>query len=80
MRILMLEDDLVLAKLVGGYLQLHFTVDVVHDLAEAKEYVAQFNYDVVLLDRNINGDDVGLNLIKYIKEKNPSTGIIVISA
>ena len=80
MRILMLEDDLVLAKLVSGYLQLHFTVDVVHDLKEAKEYVAQFNYDVVLLDRNINGDDVGLNLIKYIKEKNSSTGIIVISA
>ncbi|MDQ7042033.1 MAG: response regulator transcription factor, partial [Sulfurimonas sp.] len=78
--ILMLEDDLQLAELVGKYLLIHFRVDVVYNLVEAREYIAQFNYDVILLDRNINGSDIGLELISEIKEKNHSTGIIVISA
>ena len=76
----MLEDDLRLAELVGTYLLAHFRVDVVHDLSEAKEYISQYSYDVILLDRNINGEDIGLELISDIKTKNPNTGIIVISA
>jgi two-component system OmpR family response regulator len=76
----MLEDDIKLAQLVSSYLLSHFRVDVVHNLSEAKEFLSQFNYDVVLLDRNIDGDDIGLNLISYIKNKSTSIGIIVISA
>lgn len=80
MRILMLEDDPSLSKLVSQYLLKFFRVDAVTDIADAKEYLSQFNYDVVLLDRNIYGYDIGLNLIKDIKNKNRSTGIIIISA
>jgi two-component system OmpR family response regulator len=80
MRVLMLEDDLTLAELVSSYLLAHVRVDVVNNLAEAKEFIAQLHYDVVLLDRNIHGEDVGLNLVAEIKSKNPATGIIVISA
>ncbi|MBA3024873.1 MAG: response regulator transcription factor [Sulfurimonas sp.] len=80
MRVLMLEDDIVLAELVSAYLLAHVRVDVVNNLAEAKEFIAQLHYDVVLLDRNIHGEDVGLNLVAEIKSKNPATGIIVISA
>lgn len=80
MRILLLEDDLQLAQLVGSYLLVHFRVDIVHNLVEAKEYISQFHYDVVLLDRNLDGQDVGLELISEIKTRSPYTGIIVISA
>lgn len=80
MRILLLEDDRVLAKLLSTYLLEYFRVDVVHDLLEAKEYIDRFSYDIALLDRNIDGDDIGLDLIVDIKNKNFSTGIIVISA
>ena len=80
MRILMLEDDEKLAGLVSKYLSAHFRVDSVHYIKEAREFIAQFNYDIVLIDRNIHGDDIGLNLIKDIKNKNSSTGVIVISA
>lgn len=76
----MLEDDFKLAQLVSSYLSSHFRVDVVHDMKEAREYITLLNYDIVLLDRNIHGDDIGLNLIKDIKQKDSSTGIIVISA
>ena len=80
MRILLLEDDVVLANLLSAYLLEYFRVDVFHDLSEAKEYIARFNYDIVLLDRNIHGHDIGLELITDVKNKNSTTGIIVISA
>jgi len=80
MRILMLEDDTVLAELVGGYLSRHCRIDIVSDLNEALAYVDRFHYTVVLLDRNINGVDVGMSLIERVKQRSSGTGIIVISA
>ena len=80
MRILMLEDDVNLSKLVGAYLSLEFRVDCVFDTNEAKDYITRYDYDVILLDRNINGIDIGLELVEVIKNKNPMTGVIVISA
>ncbi len=80
MRILMLEDDAVLAELVGNYLSRDFRVDVVSDLGEALAYLEQFRYSVVLLDRNINGVDVGMTLIEKVKQRHAATGVIVVSA
>jgi len=80
MRILMLEDNPQLSKLVTAYLSQHFVVDALATIDEASDYIDQFYYDVVLLDRDINGIDVGMSLIKKIKEKNSQTGVIVISA
>lgn len=80
MRVLMLEDDTVLSELVTAFLLLHVRIDAVSTIEEARNHFEQMHYDVVLLDRNINGVDIGLELIKEIKMKNPLTGIIVISA
>lgn len=80
MRILMLEDDLVLAELVSAFLLLHIRVDTVHTLDAAREHLKTMHYDVVLLDRNIRGEDIGMELISEIKTKNPNIGIIIISA
>ncbi len=80
MRILMLEDDKDLSELVGAYLAREFRVDCVFDTEEARAYLERYDYDVVLLDRNINGKDIGLELVELIKTKNPSTGVIIISA
>ncbi|WP_345973557.1 response regulator transcription factor [Sulfurimonas diazotrophicus] len=80
MRILMLEDDTVLAELVGGYLSRHFRVDIVSELGDALAYIERYRYSVVLLDRNINGVDVGMSLIEKIKQRSSETGVIIISA
>ncbi|MDA3947436.1 MAG: response regulator transcription factor [Helicobacteraceae bacterium] len=80
MRILMLEDNPQLSQLVSAYLSQHFIVDALATLEVASDYIDQFSYDVVLLDRDINGLDIGMSLIKKIKEKNSQTGVIVISA
>lgn len=76
----MLEDDLVLAELVAAFLLLHVRVDTVHTLEAARTHLASVHYDVVLLDRNINGEDIGMELIAEIKTKNPTIGVIIISA
>lgn len=80
MRVLMLEDDTVLAELVSAFLLLHVRVDTVHTLQAAREHLATVHYDVVLLDRNIYGEDIGMELITEIKTKNANIGIIIISA
>ena len=76
----MLEDDRSLAKLVSAYLSTEFRVDCVYDTEEAKDYIDRFDYDVALLDRNIDGVDIGLSMVEKIKAKNPMTGVIVLSA
>ncbi len=76
----MLEDDPVLSELVSQYLAKHFVVDSVATFDEALDYLDQFHYDITLLDRNIDGNDIGMDLIDKIKSKNPRTGIIIISA
>jgi len=80
MRILMLEDDPNLAALVGDYLARHFRIDVVSDLKEALAFIERFRYEVVLLDRNIDGVDVGMTLIEKVKRRHGGTGVIIISA
>jgi len=76
----MLEDDRALGDLVSAYLSKEFRVDLVRNIQEAKAYIDRYDYDVALLDRNINGADLGLGLVQKIKNKNPSTGVIIISA
>ena len=80
MRILLLEDDTRLNALVTRYLKNSFNVDNVLSVDEAVPYINSYEYDVVLLDRDIDGVDIGLSLIEKIKTKNPDTGIIIISS
>lgn len=80
MKILILEDDKQLCDLIVSYLSQKLFVDYAHNVEDLKAYVDRYNYDAVLLDRNIDDEDVGLGLISYIKEKNQKTSVIVISA
>jgi DNA-binding response OmpR family regulator len=62
MRILVAEDERVLAELVADGLRRHaMAVDVVHDGAAALERLAVNDYDVLILDRDlpeVHGDEV----------------------
>lgn len=80
MRVLLVEDNLELSKLVSSYLSLYFIIDSVPKYSEACDYIDQFTYNVVLLDRNLDDVDCGMLLIEKIKKKDANTGVIVISA
>jgi len=80
MRILYLEDDEKLSSLVEIFLSKKVILDVVNNFEDALNFIESYLYDIILLDRNINGKDVGMNLIKNIRSCLPNSGIIVLSA
>lgn len=80
MRTLLLEDDLQLSELLSKYLAPHMIIDTATTLDQAIALIEQYRYDIALLDRNINGQDLGMILIDRIRQKDADTGIIVISA
>ena len=80
MRVLLVEDNLELSELLSSYLGEHFIMDIVSSFVDACDYIDQFTYNVVLLDRNLDDEDIGMCLIEKIKTKDLKTGVIVISA
>jgi len=80
MRILYLEDDEKLAAIVVEYLQKYLIIDHAPNYDEAQNLIDLYHYDICLLDRNIKGHDIGMNLIECIQTRSKSTGIIVLSA
>jgi len=80
MRILIVEDDPDLRELLESILSVKYSVDAVADLESARDYLRCYLYNIILLDRNLMGDDIGLSLITPAKEKNPQCGILVMSA
>ena len=80
MRILIIEDDPDLRELLSSILKSKYFVDAVADPKSARDHIEAYMYGVILVDRNLLGDDVGLTLIAPAKEKNPNCGVLVMSA
>lgn len=80
MRVLYVEDDKQLAALVSQYLSKNMIVDSVHTIEDAKSMISAYGYNFLLLDRDIEGKDVGLTLIEFIKSLRLEPYIIVMSA
>jgi len=47
---------------------------------KASEKIVIYNYDLLVVDINLPGGGSGLDLIREMKQQNPETGIIVVSA
>jgi DNA-binding response OmpR family regulator len=79
-KILLLEDDPLLAKTLVKFLQKHnFTIDLARDGQEAMDLSYEENYSLYLFDINVpllNGDDLLLSL----REATDKTPCILISA
>ena len=80
MKILIIEDEQELKKVVQSFLQKEgFICETACSFQEADEKLALYNYDVALVDINLPGGS-GLQLIDNLKKQNADTGIIIISA
>lgn len=80
MRILLVEDDLVLAHAVLDYLQSkQFQVDLAPDLRTARALVAVTHYATILLDLNLP-DGEGLELLGHIPARKDPPTIVVVTA
>ena len=80
MKVLLIEDDLQLAKIVKKILETKgFNVTLVTDGDVALENIKSNSYDLYLIDINIPGIN-GLELVKYIRNMYKEGIIIMITA
>jgi len=80
MRVLIVEDDLQLAKIIKRILSSKgFEIHIAVDGKEAVNYIDNNDYDIYLIDINIPYLN-GLELVKYIKELNKPGYIVMITA
>ncbi len=80
MKILLLEDDAVLAESLKEYLELEgYEVDTVRSGEEVFDHTFEQRYDLYILDINVP-DINGLEVLKALKEADDSTPAIYISA
>lgn len=80
MKLLIVEDEMELLNATSGYLEKEdFVCETAPNFFEAEDKLISYNYDVVILDINLP-DGNGLELLKFIKEKSPETGVLIVSA
>ncbi len=81
MRILIADDEPELLELLKLSLQNEdWIIDTVGNVQDAKAYLDAYTYQIFLVDRTFHGKDCVQELITYGKHKNPSMGILVLSA
>ena len=80
MKLLIVEDELELLNSTCVYLQKEdFVCEAASNFFEAEDKLLSYNYDVVILYINLP-DGNGLDLLRYVKEKTPETGVLIVSA
>lgn len=80
MNILLIEDDLTLNELITDYLKLNInSVVSLEDGMNAIDTIDKTNFDLYIIDINIPHIN-GLEIVKYIRQKDISTPIIMITA
>ena len=79
-RVLLVEDDRVLAQSLKKYLEMNdFEVTVAYSFSEAVDYLERKKYDVYVFDVNL-GDGDGIDLLDDLRHFKDDTPTIFISA
>jgi two-component system copper resistance phosphate regulon response regulator CusR len=79
MRILIAEDDEVLARFVRQGLEgEHYTVDVLPDGEQARSVAVETDYDLVILDLNLPKLD-GVSVLRHLRLKKPSLPVLILT-
>lgn len=80
MKILIVEDEIELLESIVSFLKnADFICEKASTYFDAEDKLVSFNYDVVVLDINLP-DGSGIDLLKLIKERDPKTGVLIVSA
>lgn len=80
---LLVDDEERMLHAVRSYFGLHgFTVDCARELEEAERLLDQERYDIVVADLRLTGINgiEGLEIVSYVREKNPRTKAILLTA
>lgn len=79
MKILLLEDDVLLSKILTKHLENSYNTTPVYDGDSALEILEENKFDLLIFDSNVPGIS-GLELIKELRSYNNRTPIIMITA
>ena len=80
MRILIVEDNLVLAdKIAAAMRQMEHAVDLVHDGEDALSLVLQETFDLLILDLSLPGMD-GLDILKTVRLRKINLPVLILTA
>ncbi len=80
MRILLVEDDLELCRLMGFWLeQKGYSADICQDGQDALYYLERQVYNVVILDRMLPGMD-GIQILQLMRRQGNATPVIMVTA
>lgn len=79
-RILLVEDDVAFCTMLKTFLsKKRHHVDAAYTANDALNLVEKENYEIVISDVRLP-DKEGLEILKAVKEKNPSTGVIMMTS
>jgi DNA-binding response OmpR family regulator len=80
MKLLLVEDEIELSNNIRAYLS-HGDIICEHanSFKEAQEKITGFDYDILVLDLMLP-DGNGLDVLRLLKEVQPETGVLIISA
>lgn len=77
----MVEDEHKIANAVKkGLEQERFAVDAVYDGDDGMDYALSGDYDLVILDRMLPGENDGVDIIEEMREKGMRTPVIFVTA
>jgi len=80
MKILIVEDEIELIDSMATYLENEdFICEKATNFFDAEDKLISFNYDVVILDITLP-DGSGIDLLKTIKGRDSSVGVLIVSA
>ena len=79
-RVLVVEDDVLLASLVGDSLVASgFQVELAHDAGTARKRVSSFDPDLVLLDLGLGEGPSGVHLAQALHKNRPDIAVLVLT-
>lgn len=80
MKLLIIEDERQLSDSIVRFLSREdYLCELAYTFGEASAKIASYEYDCILLDLMLPGG-TGLDLLRQIREVNPRTGVIIVSA
>ncbi len=80
MKILIIEDEKHLLESIAAYFENeNFVCELAVDLEAAREKIALYDYDCIVLDISLP-DGNGLALLKILKQQNKRDGVVILSA